>query len=592
MGKDSGAWDGGSTRSSVPPRPEIDAHLLDSACTANPSDVLLLPSSLTKTRRGQEGMEEIAWTPMCEAKAHFTRAHWLAAVQQLIYHPEQSSTDIIRADILKTKEPLEERMEGDTVHLNGSGIRILERIRRRLRPRRPNLDASMLQDCVILDKSPRTTCVLLIPRTDDDQAVACPEQVPYYHPSVHAIAFAFTEGHSSKEEYAVSTDEDRVDKHPSRLQIHVLPFEATFNAHEQPQHRLSRTVLRLVALQARLGWGHRHGYKKRVEHDTLVCREEYMDLYQEMRQKHAPGLVSKWVESTDPRKHVFEDIGIATFVMLLWRDMFAAAATAERRAGSGPMLARVPSWGRPSCFVDVGCGNGLLVHLLNAEGYTGFGVDLRARKTWKVVQESPGGADLREASIAAPALAQDGCRASEPLWPAGSFLIGNHADELTSWLPLVAAADPDCPGLVNIPCCRFALDGSSFATIKYRLAEDEADELQRLVPAKDIERTWKELQRGPPTETVSSTSRNIAYLRYVSHLHLQTGWALEKEALRIPSTKNWAIVSRRRTWAPNGDEGDEERRLQASEAVRALALREGGSWHARTTSHARPSKGH
>lgn len=40
-------------------------------------------------------------------------------------------------------------------------------------------------------------------------------------------------------------------------------------------------------------------------------------------------------------------------------------------------------WGdtKPS-FVDMGCGNGLLVHVLNSEGYNGVGLDVRSRKMW------------------------------------------------------------------------------------------------------------------------------------------------------------------------------------------------------------------
>lgn len=40
-------------------------------------------------------------------------------------------------------------------------------------------------------------------------------------------------------------------------------------------------------------------------------------------------------------------------------------------------------WGeRKPSFVDMGCGNGLLVHILNSENYNGVGVDVRARKMW------------------------------------------------------------------------------------------------------------------------------------------------------------------------------------------------------------------
>lgn len=64
--------------------------------------------------------------------------------------------------------------------------------------------------------------------------------------------------------------------------------------------------------------------------------------------------MQQWVEETDPQKHVFEDIGIACFLICMWN--------------SSP-----PASAKPT-FVDVGCGNGLLTHILNSEGYRGYGM--------------------------------------------------------------------------------------------------------------------------------------------------------------------------------------------------------------------------
>lgn len=46
-------------------------------------------------------------------------------------------------------------------------------------------------------------------------------------------------------------------------------------------------------------------------------------------------------------------------------------------------------WGntKPS-FIDMGCGNGLLVHILNSEGYSGVGLDVRSRKMWAQYPQS------------------------------------------------------------------------------------------------------------------------------------------------------------------------------------------------------------
>lgn len=36
----------------------------------------------------------------------------------------------------------------------------------------------------------------------------------------------------------------------------------------------------------------------------------------------------------------------------------------------------------------MGCGNGLLVHILNSEGYSGVGLDVRSRKMWAQYPQS------------------------------------------------------------------------------------------------------------------------------------------------------------------------------------------------------------
>ena len=68
-----------------------------------------------------------------------------------------------------------------------------------------------------------------------------------------------------------------------------------------------------------------------------------------------------WTEVTDPKKFVYEDIAIAAYLICVW----------ER---SSP--------GEKPNFVDLGCGNGLLVHILSEEGYPGYGVDVKRRKIW------------------------------------------------------------------------------------------------------------------------------------------------------------------------------------------------------------------
>lgn len=50
----------------------------------------------------------------------------------------------------------------------------------------------------------------------------------------------------------------------------------------------------------------------------MIPRSALSDKYYELKQRHGQRLVSMWPASTDPQKYVFEDIAIASFLLLLW----------------------------------------------------------------------------------------------------------------------------------------------------------------------------------------------------------------------------------------------------------------------------------
>ena len=63
---------------------------------------------------------------------------------------------------------------------------------------------------------------------------------------------------------------------------------------------------------------------------------------------------------------MYEDVAIATYLLLLWEK--------ERRDKGTPDVYQT--------FVDLGCGNGLLVYILSSEGHKGVGLDVRKRVIW------------------------------------------------------------------------------------------------------------------------------------------------------------------------------------------------------------------
>lgn len=70
-----------------------------------------------------------------------------------------------------------------------------------------------------------------------------------------------------------------------------------------------------------------------------------------------------WPECTDASKFVYEDLAITAYLLLLWE----LNESKEKQT-----------------FVDLGCGNGLLVYILTKEGHSGVGLDVRKRNIWSM----------------------------------------------------------------------------------------------------------------------------------------------------------------------------------------------------------------
>jgi hypothetical protein len=308
--------------------------------------------------------------------------------------------------------------------------------------------------------------------------------------------------------------------------------------------RLLTTGHRLLNTVQKHGEGAMAGYVKKVKHDTLISQKRVQDTYTELKRKFAKPLCEKWVEQTDPSKHVFEDLGIAAFLIELWKDMYQpVSSTGKAQNAKDKESGFLPPF--PG-FVDMGCGNGVLTEILLQSGYPGWGFDARKRKTWSILSSStqaalkelvlipqplidldpsvleglshspdpamvihysptiqlqgtPPNTRARSPSLLARTLttlhinrprfrsSSPSTRATSPpqlihhrpvslentakpisatpgyhngFFPPKTFLISNHADELTPWTPLLASIS-NSPFLA-IPCCSHNLSGERF----------------------------------------------------------------------------------------------------------------------------------
>lgn len=217
------------------------------------------------------------------------------------------------------------------------------------------------------------------------------------------------------------------------------------------------------------------------------------------------------------------------------------------------------------------------VYILHREGYAGYGLDLRARKSWTHYSPSP---DLRTTSLDPPTLLSW----SEAPFPADSFLIGNHSDELTPWVPLFAACTPGAAYL-SIPCCAHELT-ERFTRKDYTVPAKFLSSLQAspsvTSEADDQVKALHPLLVPFYAPAPALTGRAQAYQLYLAHLSLLCGFVPEREALRMPSTKNFGLVGRKRLWdGIEDDSARQEAQQRVKDEVARMVESARGQWVAR-----------
>ncbi|KAL3267728.1 hypothetical protein HHI36_006855 [Cryptolaemus montrouzieri] len=206
-----------------------------------------------------------------------------------------------------------------------------------------------------------------------------------------------------------------------------------------------------------------------------VSLEKYSNIYNELKIKYGEPLKKVWWEKTktSPQKFIFEDISIASYLICIWNEIHSEAKD-------------------DVSFIDCGCGNGLLVYILNQEGYAGYGIDLRRRNVWDLFLDK---ADLR-VGVVGP----------DSIFPEATWLIGNHSDELTPWLPVIALKSSAKTNFFVLPCCPFDFNGKKYIRLN------------------------------------TSVSQYADYLEYIKSISEMCGFDTSIDRLRIPSTKRTCFI--------------------------------------------------
>lgn len=559
----------------------------------------------------------------------FSATAFHSVTDALLENPNLSSSHLFRADIvldstgiLKTNKEKEDFCRvlspAHSVYEKGEAsidnedealpplpfarFELRRTILRRLIPRNPQLDRSLLQTCHIyttkeavsresdetIFKEKDEACDInhlsldekLTNKTIYKRSIAQRSQhlvvyqphadpltgsgMPWYHPPLKFLAFLY--------DCNPTSDSEEQKQRGSALSIHFQFFQGSppNNASFSVTDRTHRTMLSLLSTYTRLTRNTpvcsdaNNGEEivvptSTTQHikDNIIPEHLIQNTYSKLKTRYALDLNKRWIEKTDPSKHVFEDLLIAAFLLELWRKMYG-----NNRSG-------FPG------FVDLACGNGVLVYVLIMEGFRGWGFDARVRRTWSIFPESVT-AHLKE-TVCVPRPFLEALNLQEyPLnedlvihdgiFEAGTFIISNHADELTIWTPLLAAlSSPESPlPWLAIPCCSHALSGAAH---RYRSslqspsgayasadigalhggngAETDCDE-QPKVGDLTVLRASKE-----PTRLCSQQAQlhgtPSTYASLVNHVMCLAKKAdpmgdVQKTLMRIPSTRNIGVL--------------------------------------------------
>ena len=210
--------------------------------------------------------------------------------------------------------------------------------------------------------------------------------------------------------------------------------------------------------------------------NNLVCPKQYYLTYSQLKDKYYNDIFSAWDMQTDPEKFIHEDIGIASYLICVWNARYGETARDHVK------------------FVDIGCGNGLLVYILNQEKFHGIGIDVKSRNMWNTLFSK----STYHENFFDP---KNWTELAEYNW-----LIGNHSDELTPWIPYVSLMlSYHCEFFV-LPCCAWNFT-SKFSRVD------------------------------------SSRSTYQCYLDLIESVISDFGFKFDRDIMKIPSTKRTCFVS-------------------------------------------------
>jgi len=268
------------------------------------------------------------------------------------------------------------------------------------------------------------------------------------------------------------------------------------------------------------------------------------DTYKYIFHKHTTRIcrilnIDENVHESKAFNHVKEQLGIVSHLVHIWSQLYTRPS--KNKSDDVCDQGRKRVW---KGFVDIGCGNGVVVDVLNKEGWSGWGFDARYQTSWARFDQDtqvliehmilrPMGRDVKK-----PIMFQSqtcgidndddnegqnqGLKASQTahdgLFEKGTWIVSKHGDEITPWIPILATLS-GCP-FFAVPCCPYDLDGK---------------EVYSLAPASFL--LAKGVAGGRNKE-----KKHLVYVEYIENLCSKLGIRISREYLEIPGSRNLALV--------------------------------------------------
>ncbi|CAG8428903.1 unnamed protein product [Penicillium salamii] len=308
--------------------------------------------------------------------------------------------------------------------------------------------------------------------------------------------------------------------------------------------------------------------------------------YERLRFTYEKDLRQSWAEQLESPNQILEQLSVAACLIELWKIMY------KTDTQSVPTLPK---------FVDIACGNGILVYVLCMEGYECSGYDACHRRSWDTFPPEIQSCLHEKVIIPKPFLdvldTQEieidlGIGVESGLFP-DTFIISDHADELTVWTPILAAlACPLSPlSFLVTPCCSRSLAGSSlrYPPVNAQAIGPHGTDLYGDGPCKgqpqpcsgDL-RALRAAKMKEKTESGFLDSMIGSLVAKTASVAGEMSCGVEKAWLRTPGAVNLALIGRWETAASCLGSGDSvagdlvAARLKIMEVVERECLRDGG----------------